>query len=212
MYSTAGIRRDPRKLFGQSPALWPFSVRIWPSRVMSSNAAAASASSRKRICVRSSWKSTGVIGHARLFEVGQRLVVQGLVGALEAVEGGLQDADFHGVQRAVRLPVEGVGGDGAVEAVGPVNGVQHQGAVLDTAADGADLVHGPTQGHGAVPADAAVGGTQSDRAALRARRNDGAERLGAERETDQPRRGGRRGTGGRSARPLLRFHGFLVRP
>jgi hypothetical protein len=39
-YSTAGISRDVRNVFGQSFAAWPRRFRTCPSRVISSNAAA----------------------------------------------------------------------------------------------------------------------------------------------------------------------------
>ena len=40
---------------------------------------------------------------------------------------------------------------GRVQAVGPVNRRQHQGAILDGAGDWADLVHAPRQRHAAGP-------------------------------------------------------------
>ena len=42
-YSTAGMKRDVRKVLGQSLRICPDNWLIWPSRVMSSKAAAASA-------------------------------------------------------------------------------------------------------------------------------------------------------------------------
>ncbi len=67
--------------------------------------------------------------------------------------------------------------------------------VFDAAADGADLVHGPTERHGAVAADAAVGGTQAGSAANAAGRDDGAQRFRAQREAHEPRGSSRRRAG-----------------
>src|ERR1035438_6519417 len=60
MYSTAGTSRELRNVLGQSLGACPFSVLTWPSRVMSSNAAAPSASNKYRMPTRSPWYSTGV--------------------------------------------------------------------------------------------------------------------------------------------------------
>ncbi len=94
-------------------------------------------------------------------------------------------------------------------AVGPESRVEHERAVFDGAADRTDLVHGPTEGHGAVTADTSISWTQARTSAARARRNDGAERFRTDRKTDQARGSGGSGAGGRTTRRLFDVPGGL---
>ena len=83
-----------------------------------------------------------------------------------------------------------------VAAVGAVDGVEHKRAVLRGAAHRPDLVHRPAERHRAVAADAAVSRAQPGNAACCRRRDDGAQRLGADRKRDQTRSGRGAGPGG----------------
>ncbi len=65
-----------------------------------------------------------------------------------------------------------------------MDGVEDKGAVFDGAADGAELVHGPTEGHGAGAGHEAEGGAEAGVAAAGGGRGDGAERFRADGEGD----------------------------
>src|SRR5687768_4656539 len=108
----------------------------------------------------------------------------------------VQHADAKSTQRLSRLPVKCVWSDAAVAAITAIDRLEHESAVLDAAADRADLVHGPTESHCAVAADTSIGWAESHGSAANAGRDDGTQRFRTERESDQPRRGSR----GRSRR------------
>src|SRR5579863_4539636 len=108
------------------------------------------------------------------------------------LEFGFQiaDAKFAPVERGV--PVEGSGLNGAVAAVGAMDGVEDERRVFHRATNGAELVHGPREGHGARARHEAEGGAQARAAAARARRGNRAKRFRADAEGDAS--GGRRGS------------------
>src|SRR5258706_3658991 len=115
----------------------------------------------------------------------------------------------------MRLPVQWSVDHGEIVTVRSLRGFEHHRAVFHRAADGTDLVHGPTQSHGAVAADAAVRGTKANNAASGAGRDDGAERLGADGKSDEAARSRRSRPGRRSAGALLdvpRIPGHAAEP
>ena len=85
---------------------------------------------------------------------------------------------------------------------------KHQRGVVHGAADRADLVERPAQRHRARPRDAPEGGAQPGGAAARRRGDDRAQRLGADREADQPGSGGGGGPRARAARAFLGIPGI----
>src|SRR6185437_860001 len=119
--------------------------------------------------------------------------------ALLRFEALLVDADLHGMKRPARFEVERVRAHAAVLAIRTVGGVENDGEVFHAAADGADLVHSPTERHGAVAADAAIGGSQAGGAADAAGGDDGAESFRTERKAHESGGSGGRGAGGRAA-------------
>src|SRR5262245_59763420 len=70
---------------------------------------------------------------------------------------GFHVTDLQCPQIALGRPGEGAVDGGGVLGVGAVDGAEHQGAVLDGAGEGADLVHRPGQRHAAGPANAPEG-------------------------------------------------------
>ena len=92
-------------------------------------------------------------------------------------------------------------------AIGTVDGGKDQRAVLDRAADRADLVHGPAESHGAGAGHEPEARPQSSGPAARRRAGDGPECLRADGEADAAGGSGRRGARARTARPLLRIPG-----
>src|SRR5205814_825219 len=81
------------------------------------------------------------------------------------------------------------------------DGGQDQAAVLRAAAHGAELVERPGEGHGAVAADAAIGGPQAGDAAVSRGRDDRAGGFRTDGEWDQGGGDGGAGTGRGAARP-----------
>ena len=100
---------------------------------------------------------------------------------------------------------------GVVLAVAAVDRVQHQHAIFHRSAHRPNLVHRPRQRHRAVAADAPVGRAQAGDAVGDRRRNDRAERFGADREADQAGRRRRPGTRRRSAGAALDVPGVVRR-
>lgn len=130
------------------------------------------------------------------FLQGGGIVGVNLWGLAGVGEGGFQVADAQRADVEIGVPVEGNVLDGEVQIVGALNGGENQGAVFDAAAHGPGLVETPAEGHDAVAADAAEGGTQSGDTANGGRRDDRASGFGSDGETDQAGGGGGSWSGG----------------
>ena len=112
---------------------------------------------------------------------------------MNAVRGVPQDAEPEGSSGgAAGVVVKGGLMSGGVQGVRAGDGLQDKSAVVGVEAQGAQLVQGPAQGHGAVAAHAAVGGPEAGNAAHAGGREDGAPGLGADGEGDETRRHGGR--------------------
>ena len=116
-----------------------------------------------------------------------------------------------GWRRRNRRPVERRISHGVVVAIGAVDRIQHQHAIFHRSTHRPNLVHRPAERHGAVAADAPVGGAQPGDAVGDRGRDDRAERLGADREADQSGGRGCTRTGRRSARAALGVPGIAGR-
>ena len=116
----------------------------------------------------------------------------GLAG-ISRFEGAGDIADAQAIRIERRIPVKWLGRDRHVQAIGTVDAAEYEGAILDRAAHGTDLVEAPAERHRAVTADAPVGGPQAGDAAAGRWRDDAAHGFGADGEADQA-------SGDRSAR------------
>ena len=217
MYSTAGMKRELRKVFGQSPADWPV------SDASCSRVARQVVERRRRFRAQhEADRLVGEIRHRHRLElraglakhverlrihrvaradvcrcasVGLRIVRRAFELLLDVAnpqrrerQSGLARRAAGWRRRRAAIPLERRIGHGVVPAVAAVDRVQHQHAVLDDPAHRPDLVHRPRQRHRAVAADAAVGRAQADDAVGDRGRDDRAERFGADREADAARR------------------------
>src|ERR1043166_2816628 len=170
MYSTAGIRREVRKLLGPTPASLPAELMAAPvaSNIVESRGGLGAENNPRRARLRLR-KLRCFQLRAGLSQRIQRVVVDllsrfSLLWLLSRpFKLSFQVPDFQTRERHRGIPVEGRVDCGNVVAVGTVHRIQHQRAILHRAADRADLVHGPAQAHRAVPAYPAVSRTQADR-------------------------------------------------
>ena len=120
------------------------------------------------------------------------------------LEVRLDVGDLERRQLGVRVPVEWIRLHRIVDAVGALDRVEHERAVLGAAADRAELVGRPRERHRAGARHAAERRPEAGHAAGARRRGDRAVRLRADAESDAARGRCRRRTGGRSARTGLR--------
>src|SRR5439155_12887038 len=107
--------------------------------------------------------------------------------------------DAKGTQVAAQRPGKRALDGARIETIGPVNGSENQGAILDGAGDGADFIHAPREGHAAVAADPAERRSHTGRATARARRDDTSQRFATQREAHEPGSSRGCGTGRRAA-------------
>ena len=126
----------------------------------------------------------------------------------------LGDADaqpFHGLLQIGQIIGHGRRNAGGVLGIVPADDVHEQRGVGDGPAERADLVERAGEGDQPIPADAAVGGLETDQAAQRRRLADRAAGVGAERRAAHPRRQ-RRGRCRRCDPPGTRMvsHGLRV--
>src|SRR5579859_7154615 len=96
---------------------------------------------------------------------------------LDRIEFALEVADAQTLRVGLRVPIEGGFSCCHVLAVWPVNAVEDDGAVFHGAADGAELVHRPAEGHGSGAGHEAEGWAQASVSAACRRRGDRAQRL-----------------------------------
>src|SRR6185295_15344867 len=106
------------------------------------------------------------------------------------IERRFDVADAQSLERLTRIPVVRRVDDGVVLAVGTVNRVEHQGAIFDTTADRAELVHRPRQRHGAGTRNASEGRTEPGCSATGGWRRNGTKGLTADRKPDEASGGG----------------------
>src|SRR5262249_44950892 len=118
------------------------------------------------------------------------------------VEIRLQVPDAQFLQVYPRIIIKRCIRERLIEPVGPIDGLENDGAILDGPADRPELVHRPAQRHGAMTADTAETRTQTRSPATLARRDNRTQRLGADAEGNQTGGGGGAGPGRRSARAL----------
>ena len=97
--------------------------------------------------------------------------------------------------------MEAAAGGAGVGIVGAGDGLEDVAAIFGGAGDGADLIHGPGERHGAGAADQAIGGAQAGDAAEGARHGNGTPGFRAQREGDEAGGDGGGGTGAGASGP-----------
>ena len=97
--------------------------------------------------------------------------------------------------------MEAAAGGAGVGVVGAGDGLEDVAAIFGGAGDGADLIHGPGERHGAGAADQAIGGAQAGDAAEGARHGDGTPGFRAQREGHEAGGDGGGGTGAGASGP-----------
>ena len=130
---------------------------------------------------------------------------------LRCVERGLDVSDAQRLRRELRIPVIWRRNDAVVLTVGAVDRIEHDRAIFNAPAEGAELVHRPRERHRAGAGDPAESRPEPGNPAARRGGGDRSERLASNREADEPRGRRRRGTGGRSARALIHLPRVLRR-
>ena len=80
-------------------------------------------------------------------------------------EFSFQVADSQTTQRKIRIPIERCIADRHVAFIRSVDRIERRGAIFDAATDRSNLIHRPTQTHGSVATDTAIGRAQTGHAA-----------------------------------------------
>src|SRR5712675_1260944 len=228
MYSTAGMKRADRNVFGQSSADCAVNSLSRPERVSSSNAAAASAvnivtigsygnigistgiSATPISCSLASAASANRRSYfarswnaARFLRCSSRFFFGILLRLWSALEIALQVSNPQFLPIQLRVPVERRVFHRAIFSIRPVNSAHHQRAILHRAADWPQFVHAPRQSHRASARHKTERGPQASATATRRGRRNRSQRLRTDAESHATRRRRRCRARRRSARTLL---------
>src|SRR5262245_22172297 len=109
---------------------------------------------------------------------------------LRLIEGAFHMTDADAGERQRSVPGERRREAREVLAIGAVQAIEDERAILDAAAHRTELVHRPRKRHGSAARDATEGRAQSGDAVPRRWAGDRPERFTADTETNEPRCGG----------------------
>ena len=212
--STADKKRDWRKMFGHASGTCTLSSLKPPLSVKSSKAAADSGEKNKveRIVRPIRYRDFHRL-HPCLFHRLERRAID--LGGGGFLHPRRKVADAQTPDAGVGVEVEMAGYAGQVARIGTGNGMQYQQRIFDRARHRPQLIQRPAERHRPCARHAPVGRSQPGHPAAHRRTHDAASGFAADRESDQPRRGGSSRPSARSRRAFFkqpRIHRLPAEP